>query len=166
MTVNNSTTLRHSVVLDDRDNVRAILASTGYFHAGEIDVAVELVDENLARGEEASGYWFTFAHDANGGECIGFTCHGPIACTFGSFDLFWIAVLESRRGQGIGGILLAEAERQIREAGGRRIYIETSGRPLYAATRHFYIKQGYWLEARLKDFYDVNDDKLVFVRQL
>ena len=34
---------------------------------------------------------------------IGYVCYGPIACTVGSFDLYWIAVDRRRaRGRGSG----------------------------------------------------------------
>ncbi len=154
---------RRQVVAADGDRVRHILASSGFFHDHEIEVAVELVDEHLAKGETASGYSFLFA-DSPTGETLGFTCYGPIACTVGSFDLYWIAVDQACRGQGLGEGLLKQSERHIQAQGGRRIYIETSGRPLYAPTQKFYAKCGYRLEARLEDYYDVGDAKLIFVR--
>ena len=46
--------LRHELVPADRQAVRAIVERTGFFSPAEVDVAVELVDERLARGE-ASG---------------------------------------------------------------------------------------------------------------
>jgi len=144
----------------DRDAIRAVVASTGFFHDFEIDVAVELVDERLAKGE-ASGYFFVFA-DAPDGELLGYSCYGPIACTEGSYDLFWIAVQASQRGKGLGRRLMAETATRIRERGGRHIYIETSGRDQYAPTRAFYERCGCTLVATLPDFYAVNDPKLVY----
>ena len=49
---------------DDIAAIRRIVASTGFFRPDEIAVAVELVEERLARGLEASGYHFVFAEDA------------------------------------------------------------------------------------------------------
>lgn len=148
---------------EDRDNIRAIVASTGFFHPPEIDVAVELVDERLAKGP-ASGYHFVFAEDAN--RAIGYACYGPIACTQASYDLFWIAVDASQQGRGLGRALLVEAEQRIRQAGGLRVYIETSNRPQYVPTRTFYERCGYTLEAVLKDFYAPDDDKAIYVKAL
>lgn len=147
----------------DAGVVRQIVASTGFFRPDEIDVAVELVEERLARGP-ASGYHFVFAD--SGGEPIGYACYGPIACTVASYDLYWIAVLQVARGQGIGRRILNEAETAIHAAGGARIYIETSGRPDYASTREFYRRCGYRLEATLADFYAPGDDRLTYVRTL
>ncbi|MBK8481091.1 MAG: GNAT family N-acetyltransferase [Proteobacteria bacterium] len=145
----------------DLEGVRAIVTSTGFFRPDEIDVAVELVQERLGRGA-ASGYEFLFADRE--GASLGYACFGPIACTLGSYDLYWIAIDERWRGQGIGRWLLREAEARIAASGGRRVYIETSSQPRYEPTRGFYSGAGYALEARLAEFYAPGDDKLVYVR--
>ncbi len=151
--------LRSQVKPSDRDAVRRIVEATGFFRPDEVDVAVELVDEALAKGE-ASGYYFIFAEID--GEVAGYACYGPIACTLGSYDLYWIAVDPKFQGQGIGQILLLEAEGQIVASGGRHIYIETSGRPQYTPTRAFYERCGYEVAAVLSEFYDRDDDKVVW----
>ena len=155
--------LREEVIPTDRDVVRAIVASTGFFHPYEVDVAIELIDDRLARGA-ASAYHFLFAERQ--GVVHGYACYGLIACTQASYDLYWIAVEPSARGQGLGRTLLAESEERIRQAGGLRVYAETSNRPQYAPTRRFYERSGYHLEAVLKDFYAPGDDKAVYVKVL
>ena len=52
-------TLRYEVAEADIQRVREIVDSTGFFHPPEVDVAVELVEERLRRGD-ASGYFFAF----------------------------------------------------------------------------------------------------------
>ena len=47
-------TLRYDVIEADFTRVREIVESTGFFHPSEVDVAVELVEERLRRGD-ASG---------------------------------------------------------------------------------------------------------------
>ena len=147
----------------DRETVRALVERTGFFRPDEVDVAVELVDERLAKGD-ASGYYFLFA-EADG-RTIGYACFGPIACTVGSYDLFWIAVDREHQGQGLGRLLVAESERLIRQRGGRRVYIETSGRPQYLPTRRFYERCDYQTAAVLPGFYDHGDDKVILVKSL
>lgn len=154
--------------------IRGIVASTGFFHDFEIDVAVELIDERLARGL-ASEYHFTFADDP-AGNLIGYACFGPIACTVGSFDLYWIAVHNDFRGRGLGARILAESERLMASGlpstsgaalpPARRVYIETSSKPQYQPTRDFYIRCGYHEEARFEGFYAPGDDKVVYVKAL
>ena len=154
-------TLREHVRQDDAAAVRRLVSGTGFFRPDEGDVAVELVEARLNQGA-ASGYHFVFAEDSD--RVVGYACHGPIACTLGSHDLYWIAVDQSRQRGGLGRLLLREAEKQIAAAGGRRVYIETSGKPQYEPTRQFYERCGYRLEARLPSFYAEGDDKLIYVR--
>lgn len=155
--------MRTEVHPSDRAAVREIVASSGFFHAFEIDVAVELVEDRLERGD-ASDYRFIFA-EADG-RPVGYACYGPIACTVGSFDLYWIAVHESHRGSGLGRRLMNEVESRIAGEGGRKVYIETSSRQQYEPTRRFYERCGYVVEAVLPDFYAAGDGKVIFARTL
>lgn len=152
---------REQVTADDMQHVRAIIESSGFFTADEADVAVELVHERLAKGI-SSGYYFLFAEQ--GGKVVGYSCFGPIACTISSHDLFWIAVHNDVRGQGIGKSLLQKSEEKIAQIGGTRIYVETASREQYTPTRAFYLGCAYREEARLEDFYAPGDDKVVYVK--
>jgi len=147
----------------DHQAVRALVESTGFFSPAEILVAVELVDERMAKGD-ASGYHFVFAEAE--GRLLGFSCYGPIPATAASFDLYWIVVRKERQRSGIGRALLAESERRIRAAGGRRIYADTSSRPQYAPTRAFYEKHAYHQAAHLEDFYAPGDGKVIYLKVL
>lgn len=158
-----SPSLRESVVAADRELVRQLVAATGFFRDDELHVAVELVDERMHKGL-ASGYHFLFA-DVDG-RTAGYACYGPIACTVGSWDLYWIVVDPRWQGRGLGQALVSACEQRIQAAGGRRIYIETSGRPQYAPTRAFYRRCGYELAAELTDFYDRGDDKVVWHKRI
>ncbi len=159
--------LRHTVEPADADQVRQLATSTGFFHPGEVDVAVELVTERLTRGV-GSGYEFLFEDRdaATGHRCAGYICFGEIGCTVGSYDIYWIIVHPDDQGQGVGRRLLAAAEQDIAARAGRQIYIETSGRPLYRPTHGFYLRCGYTLCAEFPDFYAPGDAKLVFRKLL
>ncbi len=156
-------TYRYDARPEDREHVRRMVASTGFFNTAEVDVAVELVHERLTRGP-VSGYHFVFIE--KDGQVLGYTCYGHIAGTAASYDLFWIAVDHAARGQGLGQLLMVESERLIALAGGQRVYIETSHREQYVPTRRFYDRAGYRLEAVLKDFYGPGDDKAIYVKVL
>jgi D-alanine-D-alanine ligase len=158
-----ATRLRTEVHPDDRQIVRDIVAATGLFRQGEIDVAVELVETRLRDGP-ASGYEFVFAEQK--GDVAGYICFGRNTITISSFDVYWIAVEPSKHGQGLGRLLLEEAEKQIAAAGGTRIYIETSHRSDYQATRGFYERCGYTLQAVLDDFYAPGDSKAIYGKVL
>ncbi|MBN2579736.1 MAG: GNAT family N-acetyltransferase [Pirellulales bacterium] len=154
---------RYEVQPDDRRRVRELVASTGVFSPVEEDVAVELVEDRLAR-RDASEYRFLFAEQD--GQTLGYTCYGPIALTQGSFDLYWIAVEKTMQGRKIGQALLRETERLILAAGGRQVYIETSNRSQYTPTREFYLRNGYQQVALLTDFYAPGDDKVIYSREI
>lgn len=147
----------------DVTRIREIVVSTGFFYDHELSIAVELIEERLAKGEE-SGYFFIFA-EING-TVAGYTCFGPIPETRSAFDLYWIVVHNDFRGQGLGKKLLEETYKYVREMGGTQIYAETSGREHYLPTRHFYLSSGYTHESTFKDFYDKADDKVVYVKWL
>jgi len=140
-----------------------LLRATKFFHPYEIDVAIELVQEALNKGEE-SGYLFLFAEQEN--KLLGYSCYGHIPLTLHSYDIYWMGVDVTTQGQGIGQRLMQATESHIDARGGRRIYVETSGRDLYHRTNRFYQRQGYLEEARLKDFYAPLDDKIVYSKVL
>ncbi len=154
---------RSDPLRSDLDIVREIVSSSGFFSAMEVDVALEVLDERLAKGE-SSGYFFFFAEVE--GDVVGYACFGPIPCTLTSFDLYWIAVRPDLRGGGAGRRILARVEDEIRSMGGTRVYVETSSRELYGPTRAFYSHCGYEQEAALRDFYAPGDDKIVFLKIL
>jgi D-alanine-D-alanine ligase len=157
------TNFRTAVTLSDVEAVREVTASTGYFHDHEIPVAVELVEERLAKGA-ASGYEFVFAEC--GGHVVGYTSFGPIPCTRGSFDWYWLAVRPEFQGFGLGKRLLQEVEARARAMGGARLYCETSGRPQYASTRAFYERMGFALCEVLEDYYEPGDGRATYVKPL
>lgn len=158
---------RSEVRENDAAAVRRLVADTGFFNGEEVDIAVELVEETLQRGERA-GYAFVFADDDSGesGELLAYTCYGPIPATRSSYDLYWIAVAPSSQGQGLGAAILRESERRAREAGATQMYVDTSGRDQYRPTRAFYERTGYERAAVLRDFFAPGDDKVVYVRRL
>lgn len=153
--------IRDDVRVRDREEVRSLVECTGFFRRDEIDVAVELVDEHLARGS-MSGYYFCFVEI--GGKLTAYACYGPVACTVASFDLYWIAVSPRFQREGLGRTLIEKVEERIRAAGGERVYVDTSGKAQYAPTRAFYERVGFTCEATLRDFYAPGDDRVIYCK--
>lgn len=146
--------------------VGELVSATEFFSVAEKDVAVELVDEALARGN-ASGYYFVFADAKESpGKIDGYTCYGPIPATASSFDLYWIAVSPRIQRSGLGRELLLETERRAAGRGATQMYVDTSGREQYAPTRAFYERMGYSKAAELTDFYAPGDAKIIYCKQL
>lgn len=156
--------LRDTVTRADVAAVRRIVEASGYFRADEVAVAIELIEDRLAKGVEGSGYHFLFAEQE--GEVVGYACFGPIPCTLTSWDLYWIAVAPDLKGRGIGRMLVNRLEDTARANRCLAMYIETSARPLYDSTRAFYVACGYLIEHAFADFYAPGDGKAVYVKRL
>ena len=154
---------RNRVQKTDAKLIREMVRASGFFYDEEVEVAVELVEERLAKGDR-SGYYFLFAEYSD--EVVGYTCFGPIPCTKSSYDLYWIVVKSDYQNKGLGKILLQNSEDIISKFGGTRIYAETSSRPLYDPTRAFYKKAGYREDAVIKDFYAPGDSKIIYLKEL
>lgn len=154
---------RTEVKTSDVEIVKEIVTTTGFFHPEEIDIAIELVEERLAKGA-ASGYEFIFLEYE--GKTVAYSCYGLIPLTKSSYDLYWIATHAEYRGKGLGKILLRETENNIINRGGTNIYAETSSRVLYEPTRQFYLHNGYDLKAQFEDYYDEGDDLVYFVKRI
>lgn len=148
---------------EDIENVRKITDSTGFFYDYETEVAIELIEDRINKGNK-SEYEFIFAEVD--GETVAYSCYGLIACTKNSFDLYWIVTHNDQRGKGIGKKLLKETEDRIKASGGKRVYAETSSLPKYEPTRKFYETNNYKAESVLKDFYNDDDDKFTYVKTL
>ncbi len=154
---------RNIPVHDDIVRVREIVESTGFFYDHEVEIAAELVEERYNKGE-SSGYYFIFAE--LDGITVGYSCFGPITMSKTCFDLYWIATHNDYRGKGIGRRVLEETCRMAREMGCSIIIAETSGLPHYEPTRAFYRSNSFELEASLKDFYAMGDDKLFYTKRI
>ncbi|MBM3152585.1 MAG: GNAT family N-acetyltransferase [Chloroflexi bacterium] len=149
---------------DDGAGIVAVTSHIDVFTREEKDCVTELWQEYIAHGAQASGYTFLVAREA--GEVAGYACYGPRSLTTGTFDLFWIAVDPHGRRKGLGRELLAQVEKEVRRAGGRLVFVETSGLEKYGPTRDFYLGTGYTREAVIKDFYAAGDDLVIFTKHV
>ena len=156
----------------DRAEVQTILDRTGFFTPAEINVAMELVDIFLSRPEQKD-YFVQVAETSvaaagapGAAKVCGYLCYGPTPLTSGTYDLYWIAVHPDFQNQGIGKKMLAFLEQEVASLQGRLIIIETSSQNKYAATQAFYLRSGYQLAARIKDFYQPGDDRMIYSKYI
>ena len=167
-----------------RERLREILDATAVFRHDEIEVALELFDDTFENrrppleSRDASGpvrlssldpapsdYEFVGAFSAEG-DLAGYACYGATPGTDRTYDLYWIAVHPRYQGQGDGSRLLGEVERQRQARGARLLVVETSSRDVYAPTRGFYQNHGYEQVARVRDYYDIADDRVVYLKRM
>jgi ribosomal protein S18 acetylase RimI-like enzyme len=144
---------------------RAALArlvhDTREFSADEATVAMELVDAAIAGSAD---YRVIVCERA--GALLGYVCFGPTPMTDGTYDLYWIAVSEGARGQGVGRDLVMHMMRELSLRQARLVRVETSGQAAYASTRAFYEKTKFEVVARVRDFYRPGDDLVVYGKYL
>jgi ribosomal protein S18 acetylase RimI-like enzyme len=143
--------------------VQSLLQATRVFREDEIAVAMEVLDSYFSRpGQD----YTAVGAFSPGGELLGYFVIGPTPCTLGSWDLYWIAVSPVIQRSGVGTALLQEAEGRLTRSGARQVFIETSSRQTYDPTRAFYLSRGYREVARVPDFYDVDDDKVIYAKAI
>ncbi|MBI5441626.1 MAG: GNAT family N-acetyltransferase [Deltaproteobacteria bacterium] len=147
----------------DREALLGLLRKTGAFRPDEVEVAEELIDAGLERGE-ASGYLFRVA--ARGGAPTGYACYGPTPCTEGTFDLYWIAVSPEAQGRGVASRLLRSVEAELTARGGRLLVAETEEARGYEPAMTFYAARGFRKVARVPDFYRPGRAKLIYTKPL
>lgn len=148
---------------EDADSLLRLAGAEPLFTKEEAETVAELLEAYLEE-EDHDGYYFLSAVDE--GRLLGFACYGPTPLTQGTFDLYWIAVADAAKGQGVGRALIARMEDEVRTQGGRMIVLETSGRPEYEPTRGFYHRLGYTRSATVPDFYAPGDDLVIFSHTL
>lgn len=146
----------------DRDAIRALIAGTAAFKEFEVDVAMELVEVALTRPGQDDYHPYVLEEDD--GTIASYACFGKNAMTKATFDLYWLATRADRMGRGYGRKIVAFVEEEVRKRGGKLLVIETSSKESYGTTREFYLKIGCVLAARLPDYYDDGDDKLIYLK--
>jgi ribosomal protein S18 acetylase RimI-like enzyme len=154
--------------LRDRGRILEILIATARFTDVEVRDAMELVDKANDDPNQREYIVHVLEEPATGPRQMvqGYVCYGPTPHTDGVFDLYWIAVDPKEQGQGIGQLLLRFVENEVRRQRGRMLLIETSSKESYAPTIRFYERSGYEEISRIKDFYRLANDKVVYCKKL
>ena len=111
---------------------------------------------------EPSEFWLTF----DDGSPAAIAYCAPEAMADGTWNLLLIAVHPDRQSEGIGAQIMSFVEEKLSAEGARVLLVETSGTDDFIRTRAFYSKLGYNEEARIREYYGVGDDKIVFHKYL
>lgn len=151
---------------NDRERIHEILVACMLFTEEEVRCAVELVDIFVNEEHPERDDYATAVLEEPDGAVQGYVTFGPTPLTDGVYDLYWIAVDPKQQGRGFGQVLLRFVENEVRRERGRMLLIETSSKTSYASTMRFYERAGYQEISRIKDFYRVEDDKVVFCKRL
>jgi len=144
---------------EDRDQIQKIVSSIEIFSDEEKEIAMELIDEAIAKPQLEYYNVFVFEEDS---KVLGYHCTGKRALTDGVFDMYWIVVNPNAQNKGVGKQLLEHVENFAKERNGRWVLAETSSRENYTPTRNFYLRNRYSILSEIRDFYSVNDNLIVF----
>ena len=142
----------------DLPEIKTIIDATELFPSSMLD---EMVQQFLG-GNDAKELWLVLTNP----QPVGVAYVAPERLTDGTFNLLLIAVHPHQQGKGLGAQLVAGVETCVKELGARILLVETSGLADFDLTRRFYLKNGYELEGRIRDFYQDGDDKVIFRKVL
>jgi GNAT superfamily N-acetyltransferase len=148
-------------VAADLPALKQVIDSNELFPSEMLDDMIAAYLANPASGE----FWLTDDDDKDGGP-VGVAYCAPERMTEGTWNLLLIAQHPTRQGQGRGTAMLKHVEHALASRGERVLLVETSGLPTFERTRTFYLKNGYDQEARIREFYNVGEDKIVFRKAL
>lgn len=140
-----------------------MLSQIEQFTADEVACALELVDLAIERPQQPD-YLFHIATEADA--LLGYICYGPTPMTMGTFDLYWVASAPNARTRGVGSVLVAAMEADLRARGARLVRVETSAQEAYGKTRSFYARNRYTEAARIPDFYKPGDDLVMLTKRI
>ncbi|HEX8704660.1 MAG TPA: GNAT family N-acetyltransferase [Myxococcaceae bacterium] len=147
------------VTPQDTVALMAVLDATGLFPGSVLE---ELLKDHFAGRSGDGHHWLTYDDDGP----VGVAYYAPERMTQGTWNVYLMAVHPNCQGGGRGAALLAHMERTLAARGGRVVLVETSGLDSFERTRAFYRKCGYHQEARIREFYQAGEDKIVFWKKL
>jgi ribosomal protein S18 acetylase RimI-like enzyme len=148
-----------SALLVDQPALKRIIDAVELFPS---DMLGDMMAPYLAAIGTAGEFWLT---DDAGGP-VGVAYCAPERLTNGTWNLLMIAVQPDKQRQGRGAALIDAVERQVADRNGRVVLIETSGLGSFEGQRALYKRLGYVEEARIRDFYEAGNDKVVFWKSL
>ncbi len=142
----------------DHEALISLATACGLFEPSQTELLAEML-----RAPASSDVWFT---DELDGRPVGVAYLAPEKMTVGTWNLYWIAVHPEHQRQGRGKWILTHVENWLIEKCQRILLVETAGINDFEYVRKFYLGHGFEAEARIRDFYDVGIDKVVFRKVL
>ena len=148
----------------DKSVVMELIEATAFFRREEVHVAEELIDVYLNHPDQKDYDVVVIEGDEH--EVAGYLTWGGSPMAVGTYDLYWMAVSPRHQGKGYGRKLVEWMETRVKEIGGRLIIIETSSMPTYEPTRRFYSGLNYREIARIPDYYQDGDDRVIYLKRI
>ncbi len=147
-----------AVTSEDLPALKVVIDANDLFPSDMLD---EMISDYLTN-KDSNDYWFTY----DDGQPVAIGYCAPERMTHRTWNLYLIAVHPDYQKSGRGASMLRHIEQRLAELGERILLVETSGLQSFEGTREFYLKCGYNQEARIREFYQAGEDKIVFRKLL
>ncbi|MEB4675229.1 GNAT family N-acetyltransferase [Enterobacteriaceae bacterium G50] len=146
--------------ISDREPLLDMLNKSGQFDdEGLLHVRKTL--NNYLSGE-SDELWFSA--DQQG--LAGVAYCAPEVMTSDVWNLLMLWVSPSHQRQGVGNALINQVENALKNNHARLLIVETSSLHEFSAARDFYSKQGFIKEARIRHYYGIDEDKIIFTKNM
>jgi len=142
------------VVPEDLPDLKVVIKANDLFPEDMLDD----LTLDYFQGKNKSELWFTYEDKKS----IAIAYCAPEKMTEGTWNLYLIAVHPNYQRHGIGTAILSYIEQKLALQGERVLLVETSDLESFEGTRAFYRKRGYEQEARIREFYQAGEDKIIF----
>lgn len=137
-----------------------ILRESGQFDSQGLEHVRQTLKAHLV--EKSDELWFSAENE----KLAGVAYCAPEVMADGVWNLLMLWTRADCRGTGIGGALVRRIEEELSRRQTRLLLVETSGVADFEEARAFYTRQGFTLEARIRDYYAPGEDKLIYVKKL
>lgn len=138
------------------------LAAANHFEADEIEIVQQSLQSYLD-GNNDEIWLSAFTSDE---KLVGVLYCEPEPMTRGTWNILMLLVHPNNHRQGYGKALMTHIETVLSKQNARLIIVETSNTDDFAPARAFYDHCGYTEAARIKDFYEADNDKIIFRKDL
>ncbi len=146
------------VTLNDIPALKKVIDANGLFPSDMLDDMISDYFEH----NNSSDFWLTYADH----EPVAIAYCAPEKMTEGTWNLYLIAVHPNCQGEGRGTSMVRHIEQMLTKRGERLLLVETSSLAEFERTRAFYRQCGFDEEARIREFYQAGEDKIVFRKSL
>ncbi len=150
----------------DVERIAGLAVGNGMFAPDELGGFHELLNGYL--DGSLDGHRWLVA-DGPTDEVAGAAYYAPEPFADRVWNLYFLAVHPGWHRGGVGTALVSQVEQSLRGAGeqaARVLIVETSSTAPYEPARRFYRREGFDQEARIRQFYGPDDDKIVFWKSL
>lgn len=139
-----------------------LFSALNLFNTDELQFMSDLIDSYFDASLGEGHHWIV----NDSGDITSAAYYAPESFGQNVYNLYFIGVLPSEQGKGVGSSMLKYVEDHLRELKQRLLLVETSGLSSFKKTREFYLKNNYEKEAIIREYYKEGDDKIVFRKKL